>query len=128
MERGFTLVELLVVVVILALLGSIMLMTYAGSLERGRTQAARAHAQLAAQTTNSVLAVRPDLNAAMFDGLDCMKAHTFAPAGVTLGSNATYPTYPDAPDAVTGCVLSPTSARSVVATVTVGGQTFREGQ
>ena len=82
-EQGFTLIEILVVIAIVAILASILLPTYANSLRQGDKAAALTHATNVSSALNSYLAAHPELTSANLTPLTCM-------AGVTLNVSAPY--------------------------------------
>lgn len=124
--QAFTLIEILVAVVIMLVITGMVLVTYQDSIRNSQNEAARASARVVAQTANTFLAARPDVNAHAYTGLSCMTPKTFTPWGVLDGSDPTYPTYSAPPPGVTTCYLSATSTRTTQVVIVANGETFVE--
>ena len=124
--QAFTLIEILVAVVIMMVITGMVLVTYQDSIRNSQNEAARASARVVAQTANTFLAARPDVNAHAYTGLSCMTPKTFTPWGVVDGSDPTYPTYSAPPPGVTTCYLSATSTRTTQVVIVANGETFVE--
>jgi len=123
---GFTLVEMMVVIVIVSVLSSLLLVSYRGALSKSERQAARTHAAQVGLTVNSYLAGRPNLTASSLTPINCLQAiHLVGTSPYAVAGFS-----PDNPgwntptsNGLSSCTITPYSTYTVKTTVVVNGET-----
>lgn len=119
-ESGFTLIEVLIVVGILAVLMVILLPSFSGATRDTNRRAAQLHAQSVRLALNTHLAVNPQLSSASLGTVDCAGAGTMN--GTNLVAGNTGNGWEAGPAGAT-CTAVPLATRTVRVTVrTSGGQ------
>jgi prepilin-type N-terminal cleavage/methylation domain-containing protein len=116
-ERGFTIVELLIVIVVIAILAAIVIVAYAGVTSRANTSKAQANAvavQKVAETINADNGSYPAGITAFSTGSTTTKL----PAGVTIVSTTPSPTT-QAGTATKAAADIPTTGNSIYNTIAV---------
>lgn len=116
-EKGFTIVELLIVIVVIAILAAIVLVAYNGITNRANTSRAQSNAvavQKVAETINADNGNYPATIAAFTTG----SATTRLPAGVTVVSSTPSPTTQAGTASAAGTLL-PTSGNNIYNTIAV---------
>lgn len=124
-KQGFTLIEILVVVGIIAVLAAILLPTYAHALRQGDKAAAVTHASAVNAALNGYLAAHPELSTANVTPLSCMAGVTLnvdAPY-LTQGNQANRPGFTTPNAKVTGCQATAATDRTVSVTASYNGGT-----
>ena len=114
--QGFTLVELLVVIVILAVLAAILLPSYGGAGKSVNQRAAQIHAQTVKMALDTAIAANPNLSTSTLGTVNCTNAQDVGATGVTApnGGNG----WQNAP-AGTSCAATPLTPRTYRVSVTI---------
>jgi len=118
-EKGFTIVELLIVIVVIAILAAIVIVAYASVTQRANTSKASANAvavQKVAETINADNGSYPATIAAFSDGSTTTKL----PAGVTVVSSTPSPTTQAGTATKAGTDI-PTTGNNIYNTIAVYG-------
>jgi len=116
-SRGFTIVELLIVIVVIAILAAIVIVAYAGVTQRANTSKASANAvavKKVAETISADTGSYPATKAAFGTGSTTTKL----PAGVTIVSSTPSPTT-QAGTATNAATDIPTTGSSIYNTIAV---------
>ncbi len=95
-KKGFTIIELIVVIAIIAILAAIAIPTFIGLTEKANTAVAQADARSIATAVNSYNAMNPNLGDALIDSADELAAAAgsdgvlkgFWPEGLTADATA----------------------------------------
>lgn len=96
-ERGFTIVELLIVVVVIAILAAITIVSYNGITARANTSSAQSAATTYAKKAElyqGEVGTYPDDAASDIIGAPADKSYAIPSGSITIGSVATAPTSP----------------------------------
>jgi len=116
-SRGFTIVELLIVIVVIAILAAIVIVAYAGVTQRANTSKASANAvavKKVAETISADTGSYPATKTAFSTGSTTTKL----PAGVTIVSSTPSPTT-QAGTATSAAADIPTTGNSIYNTIAV---------
>lgn len=119
--RGFTMIELLVVIVIVIFLFALLSPRFTGALDNSDRQRAQMHSAQVRLALNTALAQNPQLTSASLGTVNCTGAADVGPGGLTApaGGNG----WDAAPPGMT-CSATAQTSRTYRVTVTMGnGQT-----
>lgn len=124
-SHGFTLIEVLIVISIIAILLAIAIPSYQGVIRRGQATAAQSHNQVVRLAVQQWLGFNPARSAAALSGTNCAQPTTLGTSGATSGYVQGALGW-SAPRGTVTCSVQG-SGRTFTVTTAGGGKTYVNG-